>query len=244
MSTKYAIKKLAVQMGTLILFLAFLIATYGLFAIGGFQLALKTREVIVPNLTGLTPQEAQLALADIALGAKIDPSRRIHPTIEPGLVVSQEPNPSLTTRRRRNVRLWLSSGLTPSSIPVLIGASETSARKRLEENAFALNYLSEIKSKRFQTDAIVAQTPSTKDRGQNVSLLINRGERERTYVMPDLIGVNGSIAEEILRTSGFRVTVVGEHPYANVPPGIVLRQSPQAGFQIAPGESISLEVSQ
>ena len=94
MFTKYTIKKLAIRIGTLILFLAFLIATYGLFAISGFQLALKTREVIVPNLTGLTPQEAQLALADIALGAKIDPSRQIHPTIEAGLVVSQEPNPN------------------------------------------------------------------------------------------------------------------------------------------------------
>ena len=40
------------------------------------------------------------------------------------------------------------------------------------------------------------------------------------------------------------MTVVGDHPYPGLPPGTVLRQSPQAGFQIAPGEPISLEVSQ
>jgi len=39
------------------------------------------------------------------------------------------------------------------------------------------------------------------------------------------------------------VAVVGDHPYPGVPAGIVLRQNPQAGFQIAPGEPISLEVS-
>jgi beta-lactam-binding protein with PASTA domain len=32
-------------------------------------------------------------------------------------------------------------------------------------------------------------------------------------------------------------------PYPGVTSDVVLRQSPQAGFQIAPGEPISLEVS-
>ena len=61
--------------------------------------------------------------------------------------------------------------------------------------------------------------------------------------MPDLIGVNGDRAAEILRGRGFRVAVVGSNPYPGVAAGIVLRQSPQGGFQIAPGEPISLEVS-
>jgi beta-lactam-binding protein with PASTA domain len=39
------------------------------------------------------------------------------------------------------------------------------------------------------------------------------------------------------------VALVGNHPYPGVPAGIVIRQVPQAGFQIAPGEAISLEVS-
>ena len=79
--------------------------------------------------------------------------------------------------------------------------------------------------------------------GAKVALLINRGERGVTYVMPDLIGVNGDRAADLLRAKGFRVAVVGEHPYPGVPSGIVLRQRPDGGFQIAPGEPISLEVS-
>jgi beta-lactam-binding protein with PASTA domain len=61
--------------------------------------------------------------------------------------------------------------------------------------------------------------------------------------MPDLIGVNGDRAADMLRGHGFRVAVVGSNPYPGVAAGIVLRQNPQAGFQIAPGEPISLEVS-
>ena len=76
-----------------------------------------------------------------------------------------------------------------------------------------------------------------------MALLVNRGERGVTFVMPDLIGVNGDRAAEILRDRGFRVAVVASNPYPGVAAGIVLRQSPQAGFQIGPGEPISLEVS-
>ena len=72
---------------------------------------------------------------------------------------------------------------------------------------------------------------------------MNRAEQATNYVMPDLIGVNGDRAAALLRGHGFRVAVVGSTPYPGVAAGIVLRQSPQAGFQIAPGEPISIEVS-
>ena len=51
------------------------------------------------------------------------------------------------------------------------------------------------------------------------------------------------VAADLLRARGFRVAVVGDHPYPGVPAGVILRQNPQAGFQIAPGEAISIEVS-
>ena len=76
-----------------------------------------------------------------------------------------------------------------------------------------------------------------------MALLVNRGEQSDNYVMPDLIGVNGERAAAFLRDQGFRVAVVGAAPYPGVGAGIVLRQNPQAGFQIAPGEPISIEVS-
>ena len=46
-----------------------------------------------------------------------------------------------------------------------------------------------------------------------------------------------------LRRRGFRVTIVGSQPYPDVPPGTVVRQQPDGGFQVAAGEPISLEVS-
>ena len=229
--------------GKLLLLAGALVGTYGLFAIAAMQVALKTREVPVPELSGQTIDEATATLAGAGLTARIEPGRRIHTTIEAGRVAEQDPSAGLATRRRRSVKLWLSSGPTAGAVPTVIGESENGARRRLAENSFALEGVSEIRSSRYPTDAVVAQETPPAGSGQAVSLLVNRGERGRTYVMPDLIGVTGTTAAEILRTRGFRVTVVGDHPYPGVPAGVVLRQFPPAGFQIAHGEPISLEVS-
>jgi len=89
----------------------------------------------------------------------------------------------------------------------------------------------------------VAQEPAAGAAGDRVSLLVNRGDQAAAYLMPDLIGVDAGRAADVLRSAGFRVAIVAEQPYPGVAPGIVLRQSPQSGFQISPSEPISLEVS-
>ena len=61
--------------------------------------------------------------------------------------------------------------------------------------------------------------------------------------MPDLIGTLGIRSADVLRSLGFRVAVAAEVPYPGLPPGIVVRQTPQPGFQIAANETITLEVS-
>jgi beta-lactam-binding protein with PASTA domain len=76
-----------------------------------------------------------------------------------------------------------------------------------------------------------------------VSVLLNRGEEATTYVMPDVIGMNGEQAADGLRRGGFRVSIVGSQPYPGVPPGTVVRQQPQGGFKVAAADAISLEVS-
>ena len=114
---------------------------------------------------------------------------------------------------------------------------------RLAQDALELAGISEIRSDAYGADLVVAQEPAPNAPGARVALLVNRAEQATNYVMPDLIGVNGERAAAILRGHGFRVAVVGDAPYPGMAAGIVIRQSPQGGFQIAPGEPISIEVS-
>ena len=214
-----------------------------LFAVVGIQVALRFREVAVPDLVGRSVDEAAATLGRVGLDVRVEEPDRIAAGVPAGHVAAQDPATGLTTRSGRSVRVWLSSGASAGSVPSLIGQSESGARARLAEDALRLRGVSEIRSNRYPSDAVVAQEPPPRGSAANVSVLVNRGERGATYVMPDLIGVYGADAAEVLRARGFRVSVVGDPPYPGVEPGVVLRQFPQAGFQIAHGEAISLEVS-
>ena len=237
-------KRWLLRLGALLALLAGVGLAFAAFAVLGLQLALRLREVPVPDLSGQTVDEAAQALSDIQLRIRLEALSQIHPTIPAGHISSQDPASGLRTRSQRSVKVWLSSGPSAESVPSLIGETVAGARSRLEEDALGFRGISEIRSARYASEAIVGQDPPAEAAAPDVSVLINRGERGVTYVMPDLIGVYESSAADLLRTRGFRVTVVGSHPYPGVEEGVVLRQFPRAGFQIAHGEAISLEISQ
>jgi len=229
--------------GKLVLLGGGLVATYLIFAAASMRLALRAREVQVPDFTNRTANEATAIADDLGLAMKIDDARRPDPKVGAGRVLAQDPTAGSVARRQRTVRVWLSAGQRAATVPLLIGETERTAQLRLAQDGLTLSDLSEIRSHTYSPDVVVAQTPPAKTAGAAVALLVNRGERGASYVMPDLIGINGDRAAEILRNRGFRVAVVGSTPYPGIAAGIVIRQTPQAGFQVAPGEPISLEVS-
>ena len=229
--------------GKLLLLGGALLLTYVLFAAAAMRVALKTREVIVPSLSGRTVSEATTIVADAGLNLKVEEGRRADPRIPAGQILLQDPQPGVRTRRERSVKVWVSAGPRSMIVPALYGESQRAAEMKVRQEGLAIKAVAEIRSAEYPAGTIVAQSPAPKSTSGQVALLVNRGERGASYVMPDLIGVNGDRAADLLRARGFRVAVVGEHPYPGVPSGIVLRQNPQAGFQIAPGEAISLEVS-
>jgi serine/threonine-protein kinase len=229
--------------GKLLLLGGALLLTYLLFAAAAMRLALKTRDVSVPELTGRSVNEASAMLADSGLTLKVEEGARIDPKVPAGQILAQEPQAGVSTRRQRSVKVWISAGPRSLKVPAFMGESERAAEMRARQNGLALSRVAEIRSAEYQAGIVVAQSPPPQATSAQVALLVNRGERGTSYVMPDLIGVNGDRAADLLRAKGFRVAVVGEHPYPGVPAGIVLRQNPQGGFQIAPGEPISLEVS-
>jgi beta-lactam-binding protein with PASTA domain len=229
--------------GKIVLLGTALLATYVVFAMASMRIALRAREVLVPDLTNRSAKEATAIAGDLGLTLKVDDSRRPDAKIAAGKVLAQEPPAGSVARRQRSVKVWLSAGARSATVPKLVGETERTAQLRLAQDGLTLTGVSEVRSERFAPDVVVAQMPPAKSAAGSVALLVNRGERGVSYVMPDLIGVNGDRAAELLRQKGFRVAVVGSTPYPGVAAGIVIRQSPQAGFQIGPSEPVSLEVS-
>jgi beta-lactam-binding protein with PASTA domain len=236
-------KKRVWSAGKLLLLAAALLATYALFAAAAMRIALRSREVVLPDLRGRTIGEATAALSEEGIRLRVEEPRRLDPRIPAGGIVAQDPGPGTPVRPQRSIKVWISAGARASTVPPLEGQTSRTAELRLKQDGLDIADLAEIRSADYVPDAVVAQDPPAQTAATRVAILVNRGQAGATYVMPDLIGVNGDRAADLLRGRGFRVAVVGQQPYPGVPSGVVIRQSPQGGFQIAPGEAISLEVS-
>jgi len=229
--------------GKLVMLVAALAATFVLFFAVSTRLALKAREVQVPNLANRSANEAAAMAGELGLTVRVDEARRPDPKVAAGRVLTQEPPAGSIARRQRSIKVWLSAGQRAATVPLLTGETERAAQLRLAQDGLKLASVAEIRSPDYPSDIVVAQEPAAKAASGEVSLLVNRAERGVSYVMPDLIGVNGDRAADILRGRGFRVAVVGSIPYPGIAAGIVIRQNPQAGYQIGPSDPISLEVS-
>jgi len=217
--------------------------TFLVFFGASMRIALWAREVQVPSLVGRTINEATTVLADSDLALRVEENQRPDDKIGAGKVMQQEPDAGVASRRARTVRVWISSGPKRTIVPPLVGQNERAAQSSLQQQGVVVSSVSEFRSADYPADVVVAQDPAASSRAPEVSILLNRGELSTTYVMPDVIGVDGERAADLLRRQGFRVSIVGTQPYPGVPPGTVVRQQPQGGFRVGASDGISLEVS-
>jgi eukaryotic-like serine/threonine-protein kinase len=229
--------------GKLLILVGGLVAVFVVFAAIAMRVAVRAREVQVPQLAGRSLEEARSLTADLDLVLQVDEARRPDGNVPAGHVLGQEPQAGTTARRTRGVRIWLSAGPRIVMAPRLVGESERAAQIRLTQDSVAAS-IAEIRDASYPPDVVVAQDPAPETRTSEVRLLVNRGEDRASYVMPDLIGVNGERAAELLRLRGFRVSMAGQLAAPGLPPGVVVRQTPAGGYQVHPGDAISLEVSQ
>jgi beta-lactam-binding protein with PASTA domain len=229
--------------GWLLLLAAALGVTFTVFFLASMRVATRAREVKVPDVRGKSVTDAAAAIASAGLALRIDPTRRVDATVAADHVVAQDPEPGTVVRRPRAVRVHVSEGLRAAAMPQLTGLSERAAQIAATQDGIRIAYAAEVRTTDYPPGVVVAQDPPPKSRGSAITLLVNRAQGGVRYVMPDLIGTPGRRVADILRRDGFLVAITGETPYPGLPADIVIRQTPQAGFQIAFGEPISLEVS-
>jgi beta-lactam-binding protein with PASTA domain len=237
------LKKRVLSYGKILLLAGALAGTFLLFAGISMRVALRARQVTVPDLVGRSVADATTLSSQLDLQLKVDEDRRPDPKVPAGVVLGQEPTAGSASRRSRSVRVWLSAGARVALAPSLLGESQRSAEIRVAQDGLTIGAVSEIRSDAYPPDVVVAQDPPASTQTSEVRLLVNRGEDRATYVMPDLIGLNGERAADVMRTRGFRVSITAQSAASAIPPGVVVRQSPAGGYQVHPGDPIALEVS-
>lgn len=230
-------------LGKILLLAGALAGTFLLFAGIAMRVAVRARQVTVPDLVGQSLPNATALSSTLDLQLRVDPLKRPDPKVPAGHVLMQEPVAGSAARRQRSVRVVVSSGAHVALAPSLLGETQRSAEIRVAQDGLSIGAVTEIRSALYPPDVVVAQDPPPSTQTAEIRLLVNRGEDRATYVMPDLIGLNGDRAADVMRSRGFRVSTTLQSIASSIPPGVVVRQSPAGGYQVHPGDPIALEVS-
>ena len=192
---------------------------------------------VLPNVVGLTEEQARQELA----GLTITIQRAPDPRIPRDRVSSQLPLATIRVSEGSAVTLTISDGPGDATVPTgLLG-------KPLEEVRAALTAAGLRVSRTIAVDSeqepgivlkIIPEPGSTVEAGTGVVLEIASGN----ISVPSLVGLNEIEARTILTQAGFLVKIVEAYD-ANQVIGIVLAQAPTAGEVKLIGSSVTITIN-
>jgi serine/threonine-protein kinase len=220
--------------------IAILLAIVGAVLIGRFVLGSSNlSRVTVPNLDGLTIEQAASTLADakLQLGAQT-PELSDRPD---GTVIAQQPAAGEQLEQNQSVNVTVSSGKEQATVPQLIAlTSPEAARIALSDAGLKLGIVSQ-KASDQPSGYVLEQSPSEGtqvDAGTMVNITVSSG----LVQVPSVTGLSEAQARSDLGQAGFEAQVVEQND-SSVPEGTVLAQSPKAGSELSRGSTVTITVA-
>jgi eukaryotic-like serine/threonine-protein kinase len=192
--------------------------------------------VSVPDVVGKSRDDAVATLSDAGLKPKVF---TVHSNKSPDTVTAQDPPAGTDVVKGSRVRINVSSGPQPVSVPYVVGLSFDQASAQLQSAGFAVARKNIASDQ--PRDTVVAQDPTgAAAPGSTVTLSISKGPKQST--VPDVTNQDEESAKSTLEAAGFKVNVEREDVQDPGLDGIVLSQSPNGGTQAAHGSTVTVTV--
>lgn len=210
-------------------------------------LVIRGREVMTPDLVGLEAGVARVQLEQQGLKLHIQESNgQYSEEIPAGRILKQSPNPGSWLKMTRKVKVILSRGPQRLPMPDLVDNSVRHSRIVIGQSGFKMGGVAYAWWDGMLENRVVAQDPVPgleEYYGRRVNLLVSRGTRERSWVMPDLIGLDQDRVRQRLASAGFRLGVAKYASHESLEQGLIVDQSPPAGHPVTRKRFIELTVN-
>ena len=216
-------------------------------AFGGTMLVLNLtnpKEVEMPNIVGLTKDEAQQRIEGAKLKFEVA-SEEYNKDVEENHVISQDPTyveGYNKVKEGSTVKVVLSKGTEKTKVPKVVGMSQEDAVTAIE-NAKLKAEIVEETSKKVQEGYVISQETDANtevDAGETVKIHVSTGVEKST--VPGVVGKSQDEAKKTLQDLGFVVTVTTAED-SSKDNGVVLKQSLDEGKSVEKGSAITITVN-
>lgn len=232
---------LSKTIGLIMFYLLVLIASVFL----TMSLLIKSEEIPAPGLIGKSLNEAyKIASQSGVYLKKIEVN--YDKNYQPMTVINQTPVAGTKIKEKSIIKIYITSEVIEVIVPDMTNYDIKEVEKILKENDLKKRYVSYIEADNIPLDLVVSQSypPGSRiPRGSGVDFLVCRGKKEKSYMMPDIIGMRAAKVLVLFENKGFKISDIKELVYPDLDPGIVINQFPHSGHKINTKNVISAEVS-
>ena len=195
---------------------------------GIFKLATREKpenivEVSVPKITDMTVEEATKALEKEGLKLEVE-LELVSKDVPEGVIMSQTPSEGSVVKSDQTVRVNISKGYTPGSVPNVTGKSITNAKTVLESYGYRVVTGGYQQNDTIEKDYVISQNPksgTTLEQGSTVTLVLSSGAGEADQL--DIIGKTYAEAVEILQDAEYSVGARFNQKSNDVEEGCVIK---------------------
>ncbi|MCP5053802.1 MAG: PASTA domain-containing protein [bacterium] len=166
---------------------------------------------------------------------------------KPLTVINQMPAAGVRIKEKSFVKVFVSSDVVEVIVPELTGYNITESEKILSENDLKKRYISYMDASDAPVDFVISQSYPPGARvpaGTDIDILASKGNRNLSYIMPDIIGKPAAGVLVYFENLGLKTPKVTKVSYPGLEPDVVIKQYPLSGYRINSKARISVEVSQ
>lgn len=232
-------KALSIVVGLVILFALSLGGTLGVLSIT------NPPEVEMPNVVGLSKEEAQKAIEDAKLKFEVK-SEEYNKDVEEGHVISQDPTymeKYNKVKQGSTVSVVISKGQEKTTVPKVVGMEKEEAIKALEDAKLKVEVIEET-SKKVEEGYVISQETDADTEafaGDTVKIHVSTGTGIKQVTVESVIGQDEATAKSTLEGLGLKVNV--SYQDATSDNGKVIKQSIDSGKTVDEGTTITITVN-
>jgi serine/threonine-protein kinase len=203
------------------------------------ETATTAAEVTVPDVQGLSADDAVAELEDAGLQARIVQVVSEEPE---GTVLAQSPGAGETLAEGDTVRINVSRGVESIAVPDVLRETAAEAQATLTNAGFRVATI-EQPSEDVPEGSVVSQTPQPgveAARNTVVRLVVSSGPDRPT--VPNVVNQPEGDARAAIQGEGLQVEA-GSSPSSTIAAGNVIEQNPAPGTEVEPGSTVRILIS-
>ncbi len=214
---------------------------------GGFVAFMQGTEVSMPNVVGMSKEDAERTLDEKDLTMVVD-REEYSSEYDAGIVTWQSESPRKTIKAGREIRVVISKGEEKIPVPALKGQDRDQAEVMLKNKGLDVGSVGDEYSDIVSEGYVARQEPEANAevaKGSKVNIWLSKGPEPKKVIVPEVVKNSTEDAINKLKAAGLKVDENFTYqPSDTEYEGTVIDQDPDANTEVQEGSTVKLTVSQ